>query len=84
MDCNIGDLTMICTCGKELKSENDLNRGHCFACHVRSVGFTFKAASEGRSNFNGPTIREIQKSYEDTPEFKSGKISKVPARAELI
>ena len=84
MDYNIGDLTMNCACGKELKTENDLNRGHCFHCHVKTVTFGFRGASEGKSNWNGPTIREIQKSYEDTPEFKSGKISKVPARAELI
>ena len=70
-----------CACGRELKTETDAKRGTCFRCHVKSVnlGFTY-----GKESFHGPTIREQQRYYEDTPEFKSGKISKVPDRAELI
>lgn len=81
MDYNIGDLSMNCTCGKELKTENDLARGHCFACHVKTVRLGF---THGKENFHGPTEREIQRSYEDSPAFKRGEITKIPARKELI
>ena len=68
-----------CTCGKPIASENDLKRGLCFACHIKGVKLgvpnTFKAAQ---------TIREQQRYYEDSNAFKSGKITKVPERAELI
>lgn len=70
-----------CTCGNQLASENDIKRGTCFACHVRTVrlGYTY-----GKEDFHGPTVRERQRVYEDSQAFKEGKISKVPARAELI
>jgi len=70
---------MNCTCGKTIDSENDLKRGLCFACHLKSVriGMT--------SQFKNPeTIREQQRYYEDSNAFKQGKITKVPDRAELI
>lgn len=72
---------MNCTCGRHLESENDLKRGYCFACHVKTVrlGFTY-----GKENFHGPTIREQQRYYEDSDAFKKGEITKVPDRAELI
>ena len=38
----------------------------------------------GLDNWRGPTVREIQRSYEDTPDFKSGKISKISTRKELV
>lgn len=70
---------MNCTCGKPIESENDLKRGICFACHIQNVKIgipgTFK---------NEQTIREQQRYYEDSNSFKSGKITKVPERAELI
>jgi len=72
------------TCNSPIHLEGDIKRQLCFKCHIGSITFGFKGAQEGKSNWNGPTIREIQRSYEDSPEFKSGKISKVPARAELI
>ena len=68
-----------CTCGKTIDSENDLKRGLCFACHIQNVriGMT--------SQFKNPqTIREQQRYYEDSAAFKQGKITKIPARAELI
>ena len=72
------------SCDNTIESENDLKRGICFSCHVKGIRFGFRDTGIGRANFNSATIREVQKSYEDSPEFKSGKISKVPARAELI
>lgn len=68
-----------CTCGKPIDSENDLKRGLCFGCHIKNIRLdvpkTFKAVQ---------TIREQQRFYEDSNAFKSGKITKVPERAELI
>jgi len=76
---------VLCTCGRQLKSEADHGRGYCFHCHVNSISFGFRGAELGKSNWNnGPTIREIQRSYEDSDAFKQGKIEKVPARKELI
>ena len=72
------------SCKNTIESDNDIKRGICFSCHVKGIRFGFRATGFGRANWNGATIREVQRSYEDTPEFKSGKISKVPARAELI
>jgi hypothetical protein len=71
----------LCTCGKELKTENDLTRGFCFGCHVKTVRLGFV---NGQEEFHGPTIRERQRYYEDSDAFKQGKIEKVPARKELI
>jgi hypothetical protein len=71
----------ICECGRQLKSETDHSRGYCFACHVKTVRLGF---AEGKDKFHGPTIRERQRYYEDSPAFKEGKIDKVPARKELI
>jgi hypothetical protein len=71
----------LCECGRNLKTEADHSRGYCFACHVGSINFGFV---EGKERFHGPTIRERQRQYEDTPAFKEGKIEKVPARKELI
>jgi len=68
-----------CTCSKPIDSENDLKRGLCFACHVR--GITLGVPNTFKS---GQTIREQQRFYEDSNAFKSGKITKVPERAELI
>jgi hypothetical protein len=70
-----------CICGNSITSENDLKRGLCFACHLKGVRLGF---SHGREVFSGPTIREQQRYYEDSPAFKAGKIEKIPARAELI
>jgi hypothetical protein len=74
-------MNMKCDCGRDLQTENDIKRGFCFGCHVKSVrlGFTY-----GKDNFHGPTIREQQRYYEDSQAFKDGKITKVPDRAELI
>ncbi len=72
------------SCDNTIESENDTKRGICFSCHVKGIRFGFRATGYGRSNWNSATVREVQKSYEDTPAFKSGKISKVPARKELI
>lgn len=72
------------SCKTTIESENDINRGICFKCHIKGIRFGFRATGFGRANWNGPTIREVQRSYEDTPEFKSGKISKVSERAELV
>ncbi len=72
---------MKCDCGRALESENDIKRGFCFGCHVKSVRLGFRY---GKENWQGPTIREQQRYYEDSQAFKDGKISKVPARAELI
>jgi hypothetical protein len=70
-----------CECGKQLKSEMDISRGYCFACHVKTVRLGFV---EGKDKFHGPTIRERQRYYEDSNAFKRGEIEKVPARKELI
>jgi hypothetical protein len=72
------------SCNKTIESDNDIKRGICFSCHVKGIRFGFRATGYGRANWNGPTVREVQKSYEDSDDFKSGKISKVPERAELI
>ncbi len=72
---------MNCDCGNVLTTENDLKRGYCFGCHVKSIRLGFK---HGKENFHGPTIREQQRFYEDSQKFKDGKITKVPDRAELI
>lgn len=72
---------MNCICQNPITSENDLKRGLCFACHLKGVRLGF---SNGREEFSGPTIRERQRYYEDSPAFKEGRITKVPARAELI
>jgi hypothetical protein len=70
-----------CDCGNVLTTENDLKRGYCFGCHVKSIRLGFK---HGKENFHGPTIREQQRFYEDSQKFKDGKITKVPDRAKLI
>ena len=70
-----------CECGRQLKSEMDISRGYCFACHVKTVRLGFV---EGKDKFHGPTIRERQREIEDSPAFKRGEIEKLPARAELI
>lgn len=76
---------MQCTsCSKELKTENDLNREICFRCHVKGVSFGFRGAEIGQSSWNNTTIREVQKSYEESDAFKQGKITKVSSRKELI
>lgn len=69
------------TCERPIESENDIKRGYCFRCHVKSVrlGFTY-----GKEAFHGPTEREQQRVMEDSPRFKAGEIEKVPARKELI
>lgn len=72
------------TIDPNLVTENDRKRGSCFGCHVKGVSFGFKGAAMGRSNWNGPTVREVQKSYEESDLMKQGKIEKVPARKELI
>lgn len=71
----------ICDCGRSLTSEMDINRGYCFACHVKTIRLGFVG---GKEEFHGPTIRERQRQYEESPAFKEGKIEKVPARKELI
>ena len=68
----------------KLVTENDIRRGHCFRCHVKGVTFGFKGVAYGRSNWNGATVREVQKSYEESDAFKQGRITKVSARKELI
>lgn len=69
------------SCSKPIDTENDVKRGYCFKCHVKSVrlGFTY-----GKENFHGPTEREQQRIMEDSPKFKAGLIEKVPSRRELI
>jgi hypothetical protein len=69
------------SCNRQIDSENDRRRGICFACHVKTIRLGFR---HGKDNWNGPTEREIQRSYEESDAFKQGKIEKVPARAELI
>jgi len=68
-------------CSRPIESENDLKRLSCFKCHIKNVrlGFTY-----GKESFHGPTIREQQRFYEDSPAFRSGRITKIPDRAELI
>lgn len=76
---------MNCTsCNKDLDTDNDQKRELCFSCHVKSIRFGFVSVSHGRSSFHDSTIRETQRFYEDSPAFKEGRISKVPARQELI
>lgn len=65
-------------------TENDRRRGTCFACHVKGVSFGFRGVSYGQSNWNMSTVRETQKSYEESDAFKQGKITKVSTRKELI
>lgn len=75
---------MICTvfgCDRQIISENDIKRGLCFHHHIKGVQLGFL---NGIDNWRGPTVREIQRSYEDTPDFKSGKISKISTRKELV
>lgn len=67
------------TCRKPIDSVNDLKRGLCFACHLQGLKFGIPTSFK-----NPQTIREQQRYYEDSPAFKAGKITKVPARAELI
>lgn len=47
-----------------------------------SIMFVLKGANFA-NGWNGPTTREIQRATEDSPEFRSGKIEPVPARAIL-
>ena len=68
-----------CVCKKELKSENDLKRGHCFGCHVKGIRFNFVGAAYGQSSWNDSTIRETQARYEAMPG-----VEKVSTRKELI
>ncbi len=69
------------SCNRVIDSENDLRRGVCFACHVKTIRLGFR---HGLETWRGPTVREIQRSYEESDAFKQGKIEKVPARKELI
>ena len=66
-------------CSRPIHEENDLKRQLCFKCHVKLIRFGFRAASEGQSNWNGPTIRETQRMYESMPN-----VEKISARKELI
>jgi len=71
---------MQCTnCSKDLKTENDLKREICFACHVKGIKFGFKSVEYGQKAWNNSTIRETQRMYESMPG-----VEKVPARKELI
>jgi len=72
------------SCSKELKTENDQKREICFGCHVKGIRFGFRGAEIGQSSWNNTTIREVQRSYEESDAFKQGKIEKVPDRKELI
>lgn len=69
------------TCDKSIESENDIKRGYCFKCHVKTVQLKF---TYGKETFHGPTIREQQREMEESPRFKAGEIEKVPERKELI
>lgn len=69
------------SCNRTIESENDLKRGVCFGCHLKTIRLGFR---HGLDNWRGPTVREIQRSYEESDAFKQGKIEKVPARKELI
>jgi hypothetical protein len=69
------------TCERLIESENDIKRGYCFKCHVKTVRLGF---THGQENFHGPTIREQQREMEESPRFKAGEIEKIPARKELI
>jgi hypothetical protein len=71
-------------CDNTLATENDENRGICFRCHVKGIKFGFRSTGYGQSNWNESTIREVQRSYEESDAFKQGKIEKIPARKELI
>jgi hypothetical protein len=47
-------------CNKHLRPDAE-QHGMCFACRVRTVGFTYSGGgSYGRSRFNDMTIRERQ------------------------
>ena len=72
------------SCDRHIEEENDLRRGICFRCHVQGIRFGFKSVSYGQSSWNNSTVREVQRSYEESDAFKQGKIAKVPARKELI
>jgi hypothetical protein len=72
------------SCDIPIELDNDIKGQLCFKCHVKGVAFGFKGAFIGKDQWNSTTIREVQRSYEDSPEFKSGKIEKIPARKELI
>jgi len=69
------------TCKDPIEGENEIKRGVCFKCHVKTVRLGFV---NGKEDFHGPTVRERQRYYEDSDAFKRGDIEKVPARKELI
>jgi hypothetical protein len=71
---------MQCTnCSKELKSENDLKREICFACHVKGIRFGFVGVEYGQSSWNNSTIKETQDMYAKMPN-----VEKISTRKELI
>ena len=69
------------SCGVQIGQENEIKRGVCFKCHVKTIRLGFV---NGKEEFHGPTVRERQRYYEDSDAFKRGDIEKVSARKEFI
>lgn len=69
------------SCGVQIGQENEIKRGVCFKCHVKTIRLGFV---NGKEEFHGPTVRERQRYYEESDAFKRGDIEKVSARKEFI